>query len=362
MKSVATSLSGLTPEWLTECLSARYPGIRVGAAQIAPLDIGPSYHGNLARIELHGVSGAAAPTTLVAKLVADSPAARDLGVGMGIYLREALFYEQLAPSVRLRPPICHGAAYDPETGLSTLLLEDMTDLEVGVQAAGYTPARARATVLQLADQHAAFWNDDTLAGHAWLPIWNQPEMVAYIKASFPRAWPYCRSLYETQLTPQDAALGDGLGNALATLMEAIGTPPVTLLHGDARYDNLLYDAADPSVPPRTVDWQFVARGRGPQDLAYFLTQSADAEVAATNERDLVGAYHERLLENGIAGYPAEACWDDYRRCTLYSLVYPIFTAAMVDPADAGQVEAVALALRRGFNAANRLDSAGLLQA
>ena len=361
MTNVVTNLSGLTPDWLTACLADRYPGIRVGSARVTPLDVGASYHGNLARVELLEVSGAEAPEALVAKLVADTPAARDLGIGMGIYLREALFYEQLAPSVRLRPPACHGAVYDPASGLSAILLEDLTDLEVGVQAAGYTPERARTTVLQLADQHAAFWDDDGLAGIAWLPIWNQPDMVAFIVNGFSQVWPVCQAVFADYLGVDDIALGNKLAKSLAQLMEAIAEPPVTLLHGDTRYDNLLFDATDAAVPPRTVDWQFVASGRGAQDLAYFLTQSGDMSVAAAHERDLISAYHGRLVDYGVAGYTAEACWDDFRRCALYSLVYPVFTAGMVDPSNAEQRESTAIILRRGFDAAQRLDATSLLQ-
>ncbi|MEK9662852.1 MAG: phosphotransferase, partial [Alphaproteobacteria bacterium] len=278
----------------------------------------------------------------------------------GIYLREALFYEILATSVRLQPPACHGAVYDIDSRLSVLLLEDLTDLEVGVQAAGYTPEHARATVLQLADHHAAFWADETLVQHeAWLPVWNQPEMVTFVAGSYDQAWQACKAMYEARLDDADIALGERLGDALPALMEAIGTAPVTLLHGDARYDNLLFETADPTLPPRTVDWQFVARGRGAQDVAYFLTQSGDPALAAAIETDLVDAYHARLATAGVAGYTLDDCRTDYRRCALYSLVYPIFTAPMVSPDDAAQYEAIAIALRRGFDAAARLNAAEL---
>jgi hypothetical protein len=361
MPDVATSLDALTPAWLTATLSARFPGIAVGAARVAPLDTGHNYVGNLARVELAGVTGAAdAPPAIVAKLVPEAAAARALGVGMGIYLREALFYDSLAGSVASRPPDCYGVSFDVDSGFSALLLEDLTDLEVGVQSAGYTPQRARATVLQLADQHAAFWNAAALADMPWLPIWNQPAMVGFVTHAFAQVWPACQAVFAAWLTQDDVALGDRLGAALPGLMAAIGEPPVTLLHGDARYDNLLFDRGDADAPPRTVDWQFVARGRGTQDIAYFLTQSGDAGVSARHERGLVAAYHDRLVARGVADYPADACWIDYRKFALYGLVYPIFATGLVDPANSAQLEATAAILRRGFDAAARLDSASLV--
>lgn len=357
---VVTSLEALTPEWLTSSLAMRYPGIDVRAAEVVPLEVGPGYHGNLGRIDLLDVSGATPPSTLVAKLVSNSQRAREIGVGMGIYLREALFYEQLASAARLGPPLCHGTVYDLESGLSAILLEDLTSLEVGEQAVGYTAERALATALQLADHHAAFWDAASLADFPWLPIWNQREMVDFVVTGFGPVWQACQTTLRDHLDSDDIALGNRLADNVGNLMEAIAVPPVTLLHGDLRYDNLLFDAVDPTIPPRTVDWQFVGRGRGTQDVAYFLTQSGNADIAATHERDIVTAYHARLVECGVAGYSAEACWHDYRLFALYSLVYPLFTIGMVDPADTNLLNATTAILRRGLDAALRLGSASLI--
>jgi hypothetical protein len=358
MTRVATSLGELSPDALTAMLSRRFPGVAIVAATVRPLEGGHNYVGNLARVELTDATGAATvPRSLVAKLVPKAAAARDLGSAMGIYLREALFYTSLANSTPGRPPECYGTAFDVDSGLAALLLEDLTHLDVGVQTTGYTRARARATICQLADQHAAFWGGAALADMPWLPVWNQPEMAGFVTHAFGQAWPACRAVFADVLTPADIALGDRLATSLARLMDAIAEPPVTLLHGDARYDNLLFDRGDADAPPRTVDWQFVARGRGVQDIAYFLSQSGDG---AAIERDLVAAYHERLVERGIADYPAEDCWADYRRFALYSLVYPIFATGLVDPADTAMLAATATILRRGFDAALRLESASLI--
>lgn len=361
MTNIAARIDELTPQWLTETLTGRFPGVAVTAASAKPLEIGLNYVGNLARVELTGASGPAGlPNSLVAKMVPLAPAARDLGVSMGIYLREALFYEHLAPSVPSRAPHCYGVSFDLSSGLAALLLEDLTDLEVGVQSVGYTLPRARATVLQLADQHAAYWGGEAVSDIPWLPVWNQPEMVGFINHAFAQAWPACQAVFADVLTPADIALGDSLAGSLTGLMNAIAEPPVTLLHGDARYDNLLFDIANNEAPPRTVDWQFVARGRGTQDIAYFLTQSGDSAMAAASERDLVQSYHDRLVANGVGGIDPDRCWRDYRLFALYSLVYPIFATGLIDPANAPQRNATATILRRGFDAAARLEAVNLV--
>ena len=45
---------------------------------------------------------------------------------------------------------------------------------------------------------------------------------------------------------------------------------------------------------------------------------------------------------------------------LYALVYPVFTAALIDPAVTDQKQALGEILSRGLSAAHRLESAALL--
>src|SRR3546814_17941782 len=81
-------------------------------------------------------------------------------------------------------------------------------------------------------------------------------------------------------------------------MEYAGTGPVTLLHGDARHDNLMYP--DDGSPPHIVDWQFVANGRAMVDIAYYLCPGGDATLVAPMERDVIGAYPDALMRAGAA--------------------------------------------------------------
>ncbi|MDH3739145.1 MAG: phosphotransferase, partial [Alphaproteobacteria bacterium] len=127
--------------------------------------------------------------------------------------------------------------------------------------------------------------------------------------------------------------------------------------GDARHENLLFDPTDESVPPYVVDWQFVARGRGMMDVAYYLTQSGPTEVAAAHESELVARYHDELCRSGVQEYSLEDCWQDYRRFAYYALVYPVITAGVSDPDNAEQRAGITIILERAVAALLRLDAA-----
>jgi aminoglycoside phosphotransferase (APT) family kinase protein len=61
-----------------------------------------------------------------------------------------------------------------------------------------------------------------------------------------------------------------------------------------------------------VDWQTAAIGPPLRDVAYLLGTSLPSEDRRANERWLVGEYHAALVDQGISGYDAGQCWDDYR--------------------------------------------------
>mgnify|MGYP006147111749 CR=1 FL=1 len=50
-------------------------------------------------------------------------------------------------------------------------------------------------------------------------------------------------------------------------------------------------------------------------------------LVVDDERDLVDAYHRRLVALGVEGYPAEECWDDYRFGMLQGPLVTVFGQA-----------------------------------
>ncbi len=76
--------------------------------------------------------------------------------------------------------------------------------------------------------------------------------------------------------------------------------PFSVIHGDYRLDNLLFDPVTGEVT--AVDWQTAAIGPPLRDVAYFLGTSMRSEDRAAHEESLVGAYHSALLEHGIRTY------------------------------------------------------------
>jgi len=303
----------------------------------------------------------AAPDGFVAKLIPQNERMLHLGVSLGMYRREAALYAQIGSETGVKMPRLWGYSENPESGTSALLLDDLSHLRTGDQYAGFTAAEATSTVLQFARQHARWWGSPKLADFSWLPVWNEPAMVAFTGAAYAQIWPACAAAFADILPAEAVALGGRLAEIIGDLMNDVAAPPVTLLHGDARHENLMFDPADENTAPCVVDWQLTARGRGVMDVAYYLTQSGPPAIAAAHERDLVAQYHDELCRQGVSDYSAERCWEDYRRFAYYALVYPVFTAGFMDPDNGDQRAAVAIILERAVSAVLRLDAAEFSQ-
>src|SRR5205085_11930460 len=96
------------------------------------------------------------------------------------------------------------------------------------------------------------------------------------------------------------------------LRKRIAQPPLTLIHFDARLDNLMFGPSSVVF----LDWQLVMHGRGVQDLAYFVGGGLTSEVQATEWEGLLSRYHDRLCASGVGNYSWDDCLQDYREAVL----------------------------------------------
>jgi aminoglycoside phosphotransferase (APT) family kinase protein len=146
----------------------------------------------------------------------------------------------------------------------------------------------------------------------------------------------------------------------------IAEAPMTICNGDFRADNLMFDdEADDEDRVAVLDWQISSRGPAIVDVAYFLGQSLTVEERRPHERALVRGWYDALA--GALGaepveYPFELAWQQYRRATLATTVYPVTAVGAMDPADERGRELLLAMATRSFTAALDLRAGELLPA
>jgi hypothetical protein len=338
----------VTAEWLTECLrSAGHDGAVVRG--FAATRIGTGQIGKCIRfgLDLEAHAGSA-PRSLVGKFPSDDDISRQTGVDLGNYRREVEFYRQLAKRLSIRTPRCYYAEIEGMGPHFALLLSDAAPAEPGNQLTGCTEAVARAAVLELAGLHAPTWNDPTICGVDWI---SEPsaETIERHRGWYQSLLPGFFDRYAHRLEPDSRAILERVASSTGHPFN--GRPdPFALTHVDYRLDNLLIDATREPPTVTVVDWQSVTVGAPLSDVAYFLGAGLLPEARRACERSIVGAYHERLLGAGVAGYDWDDCWTDYRRGAFAGFLVTVIASMIVQETPRGNEMFIAMAQRHSRHA------------
>ena len=314
----------LTAEWLELVLG-------IGSIErfsAEPIGTGQMSENYRVAIE-YAASADAGPASVVVKVAASDPTSRSTGVGMGIYDREVRFYRELAPLVGGPLAECHVAVIDDQEGWFTLVLEDVAPAVQGDQIAGCDVAEARLALHELAKIHAPVFADPQLGATPWLnqdsPL-GQAVMIqllaAFLERYGDRVADEHREVCERFVASLDGWIADR-------------RPPLGLVHGDYRLDNMLFGAPGAARQFVVVDWQTVSWGPVMTDASYFLGGSLSVEDRRAHEEGLLHEYHEALHAHGVRGFSWDDCWTGYRRQAFVGVLMTVAPAMIVQRTERG---------------------------
>lgn len=353
---IAETPEALTPEWVTAALAA---GGRLGDATVSDVSLEPLGTGQMSdslRLRLAYAGKSDGPATLVAKLPAADDTSRTTALTLRSYEREVRFYQELAPTLPIKTPGVFYADIDPATAGFVLLLEDLAPARQGDQLVGCTPEAAVSAVDELVALHAPRWDDATLVSLEWLH--RDPEAERNVMMTLlPAMWAAFRERYDAALGLEPVQVGEALFGRLERLLD----PPdgaITVVHGDYRLDNLLFDPRDDTVRG-VVDWQTCTVGLGAFDVAYFIGAGLVPEDRRREEGGLVRRYHRGLTTAGAPGYSWEQCWETYRLGTFAGLVMAVGASMLVERTARGDEMFMTMARRHSRHALD-LDALDLL--
>jgi aminoglycoside/choline kinase family phosphotransferase len=305
---------------------------------VAPLAANSGFFGETVRLHLDYTNGKAGqagdlprtldesadlPRTLIAKFSSSNEAMRLRSTAS--YAREVRFYQSLAPQLDLPTPRCYYADIDTTSGAHLLLLQDLAPMRSGDRAQGCTVEQAERAVLEIAKLHARWWGQSDAAQLAWLTDGDtNPDPIA-LRQQYAEWWPAFHAAAGEQLPQALAAPSARLGEKRAALRRHIfGAAPRTLIHRDYQLGNLLFgtraggkaEAAGDEMAFAIIDWQFLSRGCGVWDVAYFVSENLLPADRRTVEIELLHRYHAALVRRGVGEYSFEQCLFDYRVALL----------------------------------------------
>jgi Ser/Thr protein kinase RdoA (MazF antagonist) len=263
------------------------------------------------RLLINATPADSAPASIVLKSQSSNPLFMRLASERRSFDREIAFYRDLAPRAPVRLPqvFATGDADDP-----WLLMEDLTELRAGDQVRGLSQNDVRAVVRQIAKLHAIFWQDESIIKTPWLPantFWFSEVDLSIVN-------PFIQE--------HGLRIGDNMVTVLTTVINhlpridhLLADRPFTLIHGDLRADNLLFDDTDDQPEALILDWQTSCRSVGAIDLAYLIGGSEPEAERSSHIAELLYLWHGELVANGVRNYSISDAKQDFQLASLRCL-------------------------------------------
>jgi len=127
------------------------------------------------------------PSSLIAKFPSSSSVNREGAKRYNMYGREVNFYQEISGSVDLQTPDCYFSEFDESSNDFVILLEDLTEWQIGDQTAGCSLAEAKTLISALARFHASGWEPH----HQFpdIPSHGGKQQIEGMEGTYPIGWP-----------------------------------------------------------------------------------------------------------------------------------------------------------------------------
>lgn len=350
---IPKNINEASTSWLSEIL-----GAEVISTQPTQIGQGVGLMGDIFRVELqYAQATIGLPNSVVVKLPSSFEENRTQGVDLGLFEAEVRFYNEMVQEASVGVPEVYLAEIKSGTADFVVVMEDLSHLEMVDQSTGMNVLQATSAVEILASIHAVWWNRVQVPEMDWIPTMVGPR-IEFVDPLLAQIYPVFAQGFEQYLPEGGLEIYELFaGNYLKLTTALAARSPWTLAHQDYRVENLMFGPAG-SGQVVVLDWQGIGRGPGAYDLAYILGGSLDTELRRQHEQQLVSAYFERLVEQGVKDYSYEQLWEDYAHAHLLGgIAVPLLTGGSMDLSNERGLQLIATMANRHTAAA--LDHNGL---
>ena len=317
------SIQSISNEWLQKVLF--HSGLntipRVSFANLEPIGAGNLSITVRAPLRYNG-DATGLPSSLICKFSPIHPVAANVAFTSGACAREAKTYEVLSKDAACRIPKPYLCAYEPQNGILNLVLEDLSHMTPGNQIEGCSPSQATAVANELGSLHRTYWGK---ADKTWDWL-NMPADTAETRAAtFKTGAEIMKSRLWDSHTEEDWSL---LSDVLPLVEGFAARQPKhpTLIHGELRVDNAIFDMSEANNPiAYLIDWQFTALQDPIFDIAYFLSGSLSPDDRRSCEREIVER-HSAMMCEVAPHYNTDDAWTDYQMMLLSGLIATVDAA------------------------------------
>lgn len=339
----------VTASWLTQALQSTgviESHVEVGSVRHESLGGGTGVFGTLARLVVDYTEPNSGPASMVLKIPTAAPENKAVGLALGLYEREGQFLKLMADRTPVNSVGCYYNDMDVEAGEFVLLLEEIRDLQVGQQTAGASVAQLEIALRELAKFHAAWWKHPDLPTMGWLPRNDSPANLVVVPDIMRNAMVVVERDWTDAIGRDAVELGKRLAAQFDTIIKRTGEVAHTMCHGDARLENMFFNADASRM--KFIDFQLVIHASPAQDVAYLMGSSCDNDVWDQHGARMLKMYHDALVAAGVSDYAWDQFWYEFKLNSLWAVAAP---ASMVGTFDVGDENGKLLAgkwMERGW--------------
>ena len=243
---------------------------------------------------------------------------------LGLYERENYFYESISKYVNIRTPKFYGLIRDDDANTIGILMENLNkcgyNLNVNLNIADIDISLK--VISEMAKFHSKFWNTNVKKMFPELKRHNDPFFNPGWSDFIKDKWPLFKDTWTNVLTQEQLDRAEQIVTDFPEIQERLSNKNLTLIHGDVKSPNIFYDAAR-GYEPVFLDWQYIAIGKGVQDMIFFLIESYDLDNIRLNFPLFSNYYYRKLMENGITNYSLKDYQQDIKDAVCY---FPFFVA------------------------------------
>ncbi|MHA2393174.1 MAG: oxidoreductase family protein [Promethearchaeota archaeon] len=325
----------LTPEWLTSIFKKKGYLNQGKVTKIIKKNSQLTLSSNVYFLEIHFSRNAqtipASPGIFV-----KIPRPNDVTKFLGKH--ETKFYNIIAETLNEKPiPNCYDAAFSEETGLSHIILENLSDTHIDLPPVPPSKQYCERAIDCIAELHAFWWNHHILkdlSKHSFMTLklfsliilrensFNEKEVFDYFKSHNKLLKQYSKKFFGDRISDERKELFKTVFSQYPQLIyNRMKKRNITIIHNDAHFWNFLYpkDMDNEKNKACLTDWASWGIGVGCQDVAFLMGVFLSPESRCLMEKDLIKRYYNKLLKFGVENYSWDECWYDYKFHALLNL-------------------------------------------
>uniref|UniRef100_A0A6C0DQ33 CHK kinase-like domain-containing protein n=1 Tax=viral metagenome TaxID=1070528 RepID=A0A6C0DQ33_9ZZZZ len=244
---------------------------------------------------------------------------------LGLYERENYFYDAISRYINISCPRFYGLIKDEKLTTIGILMENLNEsgnYKLNLNLNQETIHVSLVIIDNLAKFHSKYWNKDIKHAFPELKKHNDPLFNPYWSNFINNNWQTFINNWSNILTENQLKMAENIKDNFKEIQESLSDKNLTIIHGDVKSPNIFYNL-DNNYEPTFLDWQYIAIGKGVQDLIFFLIESFDIVNIKLFFPIFKNYYYRKLIENGVSNYS----FNDYENDLINSICYfPFFVA------------------------------------